>query len=108
MPGRTPDIVRWSVDKDGELTEQNMADKLTSLGYRVNRYIYPPGTYFPAHAHNVDKIDAVLAGQFKICMQDREHILEAGDWIEVPHGVIHSAEVIGDQPVLSLDAIKLT
>ena len=100
--------MHWSTDIDGELTEHALTEKLTSLGYRVTRYIYPPGTSFPDHTHNVDKIDAVLAGRFKICMQGNTHILEAGDWIEVPRGVIHSAEVIGDQAVVSLDAIKIS
>ena len=33
--------------------------------------------------------------------------LEAGDWFEVPAGVVHSAEVLGKVPVVSLDAVKL-
>jgi quercetin dioxygenase-like cupin family protein len=54
----------------------------------------------------VDKIDAVLAGHFRLVMEGRTAVLEAGDAIEVPRGVLHSAEVIGDTPVVSLDAIK--
>ena len=54
-----------------------------------------------------DKIDAVLAGRFRLVMQGRSAVLEAGDAIEVPGGVLHSAEVIGDSPVVSLDAIKV-
>jgi quercetin dioxygenase-like cupin family protein len=34
-------------------------------------------------------------------------VLGPGDWVEVPRGAIHSAAVIGDEPVVSLDAIKL-
>ena len=33
--------------------------------------------------------------------------LGPGDWIEVPAGATHSAEVIGNKPVVSLDAIKI-
>jgi mannose-6-phosphate isomerase-like protein (cupin superfamily) len=33
--------------------------------------------------------------------------LGPGDWIEVPAGATHSAEVIGNEPVASLDAIKI-
>ena len=67
----------------------------------------PPGTCFPPHSHTVDKIDAVLAGRFRLVMQGRSAVLEAGDAIEVPGGVLHSAEVIGDSPVVSLDAIRV-
>jgi len=32
--------------------------------------------------------------------------LGPGDWLEVPAGTEHSAEVIGDALVVSLDAVK--
>jgi len=32
--------------------------------------------------------------------------LGAGDWIEVPAGATHSAEVIGVEAVVSLDAVR--
>ena len=34
-------------------------------------------------------------------------MLTAGDWIEIPRDTIHPAAVIGDEPVVSLDAVKL-
>lgn len=33
-------------------------------------------------------------------------ILEEGDCVAVPRGTMHSAEVVGDEPVVSLDATK--
>ena len=39
-------------------------------------------------------------------LQGQSIILEAGDCVEVPKGVKHSAEVIGTQAVISLDAVK--
>jgi len=33
-------------------------------------------------------------------------VLRAGDWIDVPRGVTHNAMVIGDEPVISLDAVR--
>ncbi|MGD8783834.1 MAG: cupin domain-containing protein [Thioalkalispiraceae bacterium] len=103
----TTNVIHWNPGTDGEFNEQAMYDKLAAMGYRVNRYIYPPGTLFPEHDHSMDKIDAVLAGRFKLTMQGESVILEAGDYLEVPRGIVHSAEVIGDQPVVSLDAIKI-
>ena len=99
-------IICWNNATDGELSEASMRKKLTALGYSVNRYIYPPGTFFPDHSHRVDKIDGVLSGQFKMTMQGQSFILQAGDCLAVPRGVTHSAEVIGNEAVVSLDAIK--
>lgn len=39
-------------------------------------------------------------------VEGRSVVLEAGDWIEVPRGTVHSAEVVGRVPVVSLDATR--
>ena len=83
-----------------------MRNKLETLGYRVTRYVYPPGTRFAEHIHAVDKIDSVLSGQFRLTLQGREVLLKAGDQIVVPRGAQHSAEVMGDLEVVSLDATR--
>ncbi len=100
-------VEHWDTAADGELSETALRRKLERRGYRVTRYVYPPGTCFPPHSHTVDKIDAVLAGRFRLVMQGRSAVLEAGDAIEVPCGMLHSAAVIGATPVVSLDAIKV-
>jgi mannose-6-phosphate isomerase-like protein (cupin superfamily) len=99
-------IESWNAELDGELTENNMRRKLAEHGYSVTRYVYTPGTYFPDHTHTVDKIDAVMAGRFRMTMGDQSVVLEAGDCLYVPHGAVHSAEVLGGEPVVSLDAVK--
>jgi quercetin dioxygenase-like cupin family protein len=97
---------RWQPDIDGLLTEAALRLKLERLGYSVTRYVYPPGTFFPDHSHGADKMDAVLSGRFRIVMEGHETVLGAGDTVAVPAGAVHSAEVIGDEPVVSLDGVK--
>ena len=53
-----------------------------SLGYRVARYVYPPGTVFPDHTHGVDKIDAVVSGQFRLVIGGHVALLGPGDWVD--------------------------
>jgi len=101
-------IEHWDTSRDGELTEANMRRKLRARGYTVSRYVYPPGTYFPEHDHGVDKIDGVLLGCFRMTLQGESAVLEAGDLLAVPKHVLHSAEVLGDEPVVSLDAVRAT
>lgn len=101
------EIEHWDSQQDGTLNEDTLHRKLEARGYQVTRYIYPPGTVFPPHTHGVDKIDAVLSGRFQMSMQGQLVILEAGDCLAVPRGVVHSAEVVGDQPVISLDAVRI-
>ncbi len=100
-------VEHWDEARDGVLNERNMRAKLEARGYRVSRYVYSPGTFFPDHEHGVDKIDGVLAGRFRMAMGGDEVILEAGDCLAVPRGVVHRAETVGGEPVISLDAVKL-
>ena len=100
-------IEHWNTEQDGTLSEESLRGKLEAGGYQVSRYVYPPGTVFQPHTHAVDKIDAVVSGGFQMSIQGQAVILEAGDCMAVPRGVVHSAEVVGEQAVVSLDAVKL-
>lgn len=101
-------VERWDVHRDGSPSEAALRSRLESRGYRVSRYVYPPGTQFPDHTHEVDKIDAVVAGQFRIVLQGREVVLGPGDLVAVPRGAVHSAEVVGATAVISLDGVRRT
>lgn len=99
-------IQHWN-QSDGPLSEAALRAKLESFGYTVARYVYEPGTVFPDHTHEVDKIDAVLSGRFRLVVRGHMKVLGPGDWIAIPRGTIHNASVMGDEPVVSLDAVKL-
>jgi quercetin dioxygenase-like cupin family protein len=100
-------VRHWNAALDGEFSEAALRTKLEALGYRVARYTYEPGTVFPDHTHGVDKIDAVITGRFRLVVGGHVAMLGPGDWIEVPRGTVHNATVIGDEAVVSLDAVKL-
>lgn len=99
-------VQRWNTS-DGPATEAALRAKLESLGYAVAKYVYEPGTVFPDHRHGVDKIDAVVSGRFRLVVGGHLAVLGPGDWVSIPRGSVHSAAVIGDEPVVSLDAVKL-
>ena len=58
------------------------------------------------HTHGVDKIDVVVSDRFRLRLEGETFLLEAGDAVEVPKGAVHSAEAVGGEPVVSLDAIR--
>src|SRR5215510_13356988 len=99
-------VEHWNETADGSLNEAALRRKLQRLGYDVSRYVYPPGTYFPEHTHGIDKMDAVVSGRFRMIVEGREVILEAGDILAVPRGTVHSAEVVGEDAVVSLDGTR--
>ena len=100
-------VHRWNETIDGPFSESALRRKLEAAGYIVARYTYPPGTTFPDHVHPVDKIDAVVSGRFRLVVAGHLAVLGPGDWIEVARGVRHSATVIGNEAVVSLDALKV-
>jgi quercetin dioxygenase-like cupin family protein len=99
-------VRRWNPASDGPLTEEALRAKLEALGCVVARYEYPPGTQFPEHVHDVDKIDAVVSGHFRLVIGGHTAQLGPGDWVEVPRGRRHTATVIGDAPVVSLEGLS--
>lgn len=99
-------VERWDSARDGSLSESALRKKLEHMGFSVTRYVYPPGTEFPSHTHDRDKMDAVVSGQFQITMGEKRVVLGPGDAVHVPAGVVHSAEVVGDSAVVSLDGAK--
>lgn len=103
MPLEEPRLRRWDEDGD-EPTEARLRGMLEERGFRVSRHVYPPGTSFGRHTHDVDKIDAVVSGRFRMTAPGVDAVLEAGDWLEVPRGTPHTAAVVGGEPVVSLDA----
>jgi quercetin dioxygenase-like cupin family protein len=99
-------VERWSPEREGPPSEAAMRRKLEGLGYAVHTYTYPTGMRFDEHTHGVDKIDGVVSGRFRIEMEGESVVLQPGDMVWVPRGARHSAEVVGDEPVRSLDAVK--
>jgi quercetin dioxygenase-like cupin family protein len=99
-------VHHWNTALDGEFSEAAFRAKLERLGYRVARYIYQAGTVFPDHRHEIDKVDAVVSGKFRLVIGGHVVLLGQGDWVDVPRGVVHNATVQGDESVVSFDAIK--
>src|SRR5688572_20062346 len=98
-------ITHWRSEW-GPLSEAAMRRRLEQENYAVARYHYPPGTYFPPHVHSIAKKDTVLRGRLKIGWDGGSAVLKPGDMIEIPAGFSHSAEVVGSETVVSLDATK--
>ncbi|MDP2498638.1 MAG: cupin domain-containing protein [Candidatus Palauibacterales bacterium] len=102
------DVSRWSDrhDEDESPDAETLRAELEAKGYMVSRHVYRPGTYFDEHTHRRDKIDAVVSGRFRMTAGGEEVVLEPGDWASIPAGTTHTARVLGDEEVVSLDATR--
>jgi len=100
-----PTVIHWN-PQWGPVSEEAMAARLRAEGWQVSKYHYPAGTYFPWHTHAEHKKDAVVRGRLRIGWEGGSAVLEPGDMIEIPAGTRHSAEVVGAETVMSLDATR--
>ncbi len=99
-------LERWDVKSEGSFSQEGVIRKLSIWGYKSKKHVYPTGTHLPDEAVEYDRIDAVLAGHFKVTLEGEELILRAGDCLFIPRGTPRSAEVIGNQPVMCLEGYK--
>lgn len=99
-------VEKWDSERDGPLSEKSMRNKLKSQGYSCTRYDFPPYTDFPDHTHSVTKKDSIISGQFRFAMLGKEVVLQPGDMVVVPAGVVHNASVVGNESVIFFDATK--
>jgi quercetin dioxygenase-like cupin family protein len=100
-------VEHWDPERDGALSELALRRKIEDRGYAVSRYVYGPGTWFPEHDHGVDKIDGVVSGLLRVTMTGTSALLGPGDLVVIPKHCFHGVEVVGDQPVVSLDGVRL-
>ena len=73
-------------------------------GYNIYVYSYPGGMCFPPHMHDHETIHIVLSGSMKITLDEVDHILVPAERSLVPSHKLHTAEVLGETPVVILDA----
>jgi len=95
-------LERWS-PADGVLTEKRLMRLMELEGYDVLVYTYKAGTRFPEHEHAQEKCDAVLEGVLRVTADGETFDLRQGDRLYVPAGTRHTAEVVGEKTVVSLD-----
>lgn len=98
-------LERWD-PADGPVSEKRMMGVLHAEGFEVAVYAYREGTSFREHQHSQEKCDGVLEGVLRVTVGDEVYDLGAGDRLYLPAGTRHSAEVVGRQTVVSLDATR--
>ena len=95
-------LERWN-PADGPLTEKRLMRLMELEGYDVLVYTYRPGTRFSGHEHAQAKCDAVIEGVLRVTADGQTFDLRKGDRLYVPAGTPHTAEVVGETTVVSLD-----
>ncbi len=88
-------------------TEDSLQQLLQQEGFSPIRWANNPGDFYEAHAHDYHKVILVVSGSitFGFPIEGEPTILQAGDRLDLPAGVMHNA-VAGPQGVVCLEAHK--
>ncbi len=86
-------------------TAQELLAALSREGRRPYSWSNGPGDRYPAHSHGYHKVIVVVRGSitFVLPTSERRLHLQAGDRLELPAGVVHSA-LVGPDGVTCLEA----
>ena len=99
-------LERWNRDQEGDLTPDGLVRKLAVLGYETTPKTYRPGEYNADKRNPIDTIDAIVQGKLRVSLEGESRILHPGDCLFIPKGLVTSAEVVGDKPVICLEGTR--
>lgn len=85
---------------------RRLQSRLEAQGFRVTVQLLAPGTAFAPHCACESRIEAVFSGCLRVVLDGRESLLNPGDWLRISAGMTVSAEVVGDEPVFTMDATR--
>jgi quercetin dioxygenase-like cupin family protein len=72
----------------------------------VVRYTYAPGSDFPAHSHPEEQLVIVLAGEIEFRISGVPVTATAGSAMIIAPGLVHSARVLSDVRVDTLNVLS--
>ena len=98
-------LTRWPAAA-GQITINKIRARLEQEGLRPYRFDMVPGDAYGDHAHPEAEIRWVVSGRMRIVAGYEEIILEPGDRLDLAANVVHSADVFGDEVVVTLCASR--
>ncbi len=99
-------IEHWDAVNDGPLTEDKLRSKLVMLGYAAEPRVYRPGQAQPSRRMPVDRVEAIVEGKLQVALEGEAWVLQPGDFLFIPKGLVTSVEVVGQRPVRALQALS--
>lgn len=70
------------------------------------RYVYRRGAVFPVHSHPQEQITTVLTGRIEFQVDGVSVLLGPGETAVIPAGIPHGTSVVGDETVVTLNALS--
>jgi quercetin dioxygenase-like cupin family protein len=98
-------VTGWPADA-GQVTINKVRARLEQEGLHPYRFDMVPGDSYPDHSHHDVEVRWVVSGCMRVSIGKEELILAPGDRLDLAPNVVHSAEVVGDEVVVTLGASR--
>ena len=86
--------VPWSGVPEDQLIQGIRRRIVTGERVMLGRIFFPKGAKVPAHRHESEQITHVLSGALRFVIAGEEVVVRAGDTLNIPSNVEHSAEAL--------------
>ena len=98
-------VIRWPADA-GQVTINKIRARLEREGLSPSRFDMIPGDSYPDHSHSEGEIRWVTSGKMRVVIGNEEIILGPGDRLDLASNIVHSADVAGDEVVVTICASR--
>jgi quercetin dioxygenase-like cupin family protein len=98
-------VTHWPANA-GQVTINKIRARLEQEGLSPYRFDMIPGDVHGDHVHPDAEIRWVVSGCMRVLVDEEEIILEPGDRLDLAANVVHSADVFGDEAVVTLCASR--
>jgi quercetin dioxygenase-like cupin family protein len=98
-------LTRWP-ESAGQITINKIRARLEQEGLCPYRFEMVPGDAYGDHSHPEAEIRWVVSGRMRVLIEHEELILEPGDRLDLAANVVHSADVLGEEVVVTLCASR--
>jgi quercetin dioxygenase-like cupin family protein len=98
------EVERWTEPTSPD--PQELKTRLGGEGYSVFQWSDAPGTKYGPHAHGEDQTHWILSSELELRVGYEIYKLGPGDRDFLPANTMHSAFVLGDEPVVYLIGAK--
>jgi quercetin dioxygenase-like cupin family protein len=96
----------WTGSDGTEVVPGDVIWSVTGQRVQVIRAEMAAGCDFPPHVHDHEQIIVVLEGQLMFSVGGEERLVARGQVIHAPPGVPHGGRVVGDERVVTIEALQ--
>jgi quercetin dioxygenase-like cupin family protein len=90
----------------GQVTINKIRARLEQEGLYLSRFDMVPGDSYPDHAHPAAEIRWIVSGRMRVAIGKEEIVLGPGDRLDLAPNVVHAADVVGDEVVVTVSASR--